>query len=401
MRRVAIVGIGTSPFRARWRERTYYELAYDVAAAAMRDARMEKRQIDCCVYGIYNDFFERQFQPDLYVHDYLGLAPKPATRVSTGGATGGTAVRIGFSEIASGLYDTCLVLGVEKCADLYDYRQQASSPELLKAISYTADMNYEQPTGRTASASFALAVVAHQAAYGNPTEEQMARVSIKNHGNACLNPIAQSPKKLTLDEVMNSRVITHPFKLYDNCLYSEGAAALILAGEEVAYRYTDRPVWLTGIGAALDWATLGNRKNVYQFEASREAARTAYKMAGITNPVGELDLAELHDAFTGTEIIAYEDCFFCDHGKGGTLIDEGVVERGGKLPVNVSGGLIGCGHAVGASGIMQTNEVVAHLRGSAGERQVPGARRGLVQSIGGVGCAWTVCLVLEADKHHG
>jgi acetyl-CoA C-acetyltransferase len=395
MRRVAIVGIATSPFKARWRDKTYYELAFDVASAALRDAGMTKADIGCAVYGIYNDFFERQFQPDMYVHDYLGLAPRPATRVSTGGATGGTAVRIGFSEVASGLYDTCLVLGVEKCADLYDYGRQAATPEILKAISYTADMNYEQPTGRTASASFALAVVAHQARYGNPTEEQMARVSIKNHKNARLNPIAQSPKELSLDEVMNSRVITYPFKFYDNCLYSEGAAALILASEDVAHRYTKHPVWITGIGAALDWAVMGARENIFEFAASRAAAEKAYQMAGITDPVEDFDLAELHDAFTGTEIIAYEDCLFCAQGEGGRLIDDGTVLPDGKLPVNLSGGLIGCGHAVGASGIMQTNEVALHLRGEAGKRQVDGARRGLVQSIGGVGCAWTVCLVLE------
>ena len=121
-------------------------------------------------------------------------------------------------------------------------------------------------------------------------------------------------------------------------------------------------------------------------------------MAGIKNPVEDFDLAELHDAFTGTEIIAYEDCLFCPQGEGGRLIDDGTVERGGKLPVNLSGGLIGCGHAVGATGIMQTNEVALQMRGEAGKRQVEGARRGLVQSIGGVGCAWTVCLVLERDN---
>jgi acetyl-CoA acetyltransferase len=395
MRKVAIVGIATSPFKARWRDKTYYELAFEVASAAMQDAGMTKADIGCSVYGIYNDFFERQFQPDMYVHDYLGLAPRPATRVSTGGATGGTAVRIGFSEVASGLYDTCLVLGVEKCADMFDFERQAATPEILKAISYTADMNYEQPTGRTASASFALAVVAHQAKYGNPTEEQMARISIKNHGNACLNPIAQSPMELSLDKVMNSRVITYPFKFYDNCLYSEGAAALILASEEVAHRYTKNPVWITGIGAALDWAVMGARENIFEFAASQAAAEKAYKMAGIKDPVEDFDLAELHDAFTGTEIIAYEDCLFCPQGEGGRLIDDGTVERGGRLPVNLSGGLIGCGHAVGATGIMQTNEVALQLRGQAGKRQVDGARRGLVQSIGGVGCAWTVCLVLE------
>ena len=395
MKRVAVIGVGTTAFKARWREKTYLELGFDAAKAALDNAGIKKDDIQCCIYGIYNDFFERQFQPDLFVHDYLGMAPRPAARVSTGGATGGSAIRIGVAEVASGMYDVCLVLGLEKCADLYNYDLQASTPEILKAISYTADMTYEQPTGRTASASFALAVIAHRAAYGNPTDEQMARVSIKNHKNAMLNPIAQSPKDLSLKEVLASRMITFPFRFYDNCLYSEGAAALILVSEDVVHKFTDKPVWITGVGASLDYASVGTRKDLYTFESSRVAAKKAYAMAGITNPVEELDLAELHDAFTGTEILAYEDCFFCPEGEGGRLVDEGIVERDGKLPVNASGGLIGCGHAIGATGIMQTNEFVTQLRGEAGARQIQGARKGLVQSIGGVACAWTVCLVLE------
>ena len=134
-----------------------------------------------------------------------------------------------------------------------------------------------------------------------------------------------------------------------------------------------------------------------QDEILLEASNKAYEMAGIKNPIEDLDLAELHDAFTGTEIMAYEDCFFCEEGRGGNLIDDGSVMAEGKLPVNLSGGLIGCGHAVGASGIMQTVEVALHLRGDAGERQRKNARRGLVQSIGGTLCTWTICLVLERE----
>ncbi len=304
----------------------------------------------------------------------------------------------GFAQIASGLYDVCLVAGVEKSADCFDYETGKSSPEVLKAISYTADMTYEQPTGRTAAGSFALTTIAHREKYGNPTELQMAKVSVKNHNNALLNPVAQSPIALTVDDVMKSPMIAYPFKRYDNCLYSEGSAVLILASEEVARTLKKPPVWIKGIGAALDWAVIGNRQDLYSFESSRIAAKKAYTMAGIHDPVEEIDLAELHDAFTGTELIAYEDCFFCKEGAGGRLIDEGVVMRDGKLPVNVSGGLIGCGHAVGATGIMQANEIVTHLRDEAGRRQIKNAKTGLVQSIGGPGAAWTVCLVLERDE---
>ncbi len=397
MRKVAIVGMGTTKFKARWVDKTYFELAFDAYRMAMEDAGMDRDQLDCAVYGIYNDFFQRQYQPDAFVHDYLGLGLKPMVRVNSGGATGGSALRIGYSEVASGLYDTCLVLGVEKCNDCYNYEVQITTPEVLRAILYTADMTYDNPAGRTAASGFALAVVAHQEQFGNPSEEQMAKVSVKNHFNATKNPIAQSPKVLTVEDVLNSRKIVEPFKFYDNCLYTEGASAVILASEEVARKITDKPVWISGVGASVDYVMPGNRPNIYTFESSRQAAKRAYKMAGIDNPLKQLDLAELHDAFTGTEIMAYEDCFFCEEGRGGDLVDNGTVMPEGEIPVNLSGGLIGCGHAVGATGIMQTIEVGLHLRNEAGERQRENARRGLVQSIGGTLCTWTVCLVLGRE----
>jgi acetyl-CoA acetyltransferase len=203
--------------------------------------------------------------------------------------------------------------------------------------------------------------------------------------------------ELTVEEVMKSPMIAYPFKFYDNCVYSEGSSAVILASEEKAKKLCKNPIWITGVGASLDYAMMGNRPNLYSFEAARHAAKKCYEMAGITDPMKELDLAELHDAFTGTEIMAYQDCYFCEDGEGASLIDKGVTERTGKLPVNLSGGLIGCGHAVGATGIMQTIEVVRQLQGRADKRQLDNPRRGFVQNIGGVGCAWTICLVLQKE----
>jgi acetyl-CoA acetyltransferase len=211
--------------------------------------------------------------------------------------------------------------------------------------------------------------------------------------------MAQSGMKITVDDVLNSPKIVDPFKRLDNCLYTEGAACVILASKRAVkkMKLRQQPIWITGIGAALDWVFPGNRPNIHQFHGCRKAARDAYKMAGIKDPVKELDLAELHDAFSGTEIMAYEDCFFCEEGEGGRLIDDGTVMAGGRLPVNLSGGLIGCGHAVGATGLMQTAEVVQHLRGQAGERQLKNARKGLIQSIGGTLCSWTVVAVFEKE----
>jgi acetyl-CoA acetyltransferase len=394
---VAVVGVGVTQFRARWKEKTYFELAFDAVAEALADAGIGHDRVSSVVYGIYNELFERQIMPDVYVHDYLGLRLIPSTRVTAGGATGGAAIRAGILEVLSGLHDVVLVVGVEKATDCFNYDIGAATPETLKAISYSADMSFENPLGFTAAASFAIPIVAHRDRFGTPTDEQMAKVSVKNHRNAKLNPIAQSPKDLSVEDVLGSRMICYPFKFYDNCLYSEGAAAIVLVSPRVAESFGDRVTWITGFGGATDTGLAGSRPRIDDFPSTKVATRRSYELAGITDPVKEFDLAELHDAFTGTELMSYEDCGLCEEGGAGRLIDEGVVEPDGELPVNVSGGLIGCGHAVGATALMQMGEVVHQLRGEAGPRQLEHARRGLIQSIGGPGCAWTYSFVLEAS----
>lgn len=395
MKKVAIVGFGTTQFRARWKEKTYYELAFDAAKSALEDAGIGKKEVNGVVYGIYNEFFERQFMPDVYIHNYIGMGLKPSVRVATGGATGGAAVFVGWTWIASGLYDIVMVLGVEKATDNYNYEVGHPTPETLKAILFSGDMTFENPMGLTAAASYALPLIAHMDRYGTPTEKQMAMVSVKNHKNAINNPTAQSPKLLTVDDVLHSKMITYPFKFYDNCLYSEGASAIILASEDRAKALTDNPAWITGVGLSLDKAFAGEREDITVFTSSVHAGRDAYAMAGMKDPAGELDFAELHDAFTGAEILSYEAFRLCKPGRGGQLIEDGVVEMTGRLPVNPSGGLIGCGHAVGATGIMQTGEAALQVQGRAGKRQVRNARTGLVQSIGGPATAWTAAMIVE------
>lgn len=394
-KKVAILGYGTTPFRARWIDKTYYELAFDAAKAALEEAGLAHDQIQSAVYGIYNELFERQFMPDVYVHDYLGLGLKPSVRVATGGATGGAAIHTAFAQIASGLYEIVLVLGVEKCSDCYSPELKSSTPEVLKGIIYSADMTFEAPLGLTPAASYALPTIAHMEKYGSPTEVQMAKVSVKNHKNAFNNPYAQRPERITIDDVLNSKKICHPFKFYDNCLYSEGASALILVSEKMAKKLK-RPVgWITGLGASTDMAFTGNRPDYSEFGSSIAAGKAAYRMAKIKNPVKALDFAELHDAFTSAEIMSYEAFEFCKPGDGGRLIDEGVTEMEGALPVNPSGGLIGCGHAVGATGVMQVGEAFLQVTGRAGKRQVKEARMGLVQSIGGPATSWTFAFIVE------
>ena len=184
MRKVAVVGVGATRFKARWIEKTYFELAFDAVKQALDHAGITKDDIESAVYGIYNEFFQRQFMPELFTHDYLGLTFVPATRVAAGGATGGAAVRTGFMEVASGMHDIVLVVGLEKCTDSWDYDHNKATPEVLRSIAYSIDMSYEYPLGAFAAAEYALPTVAHMEKFGSPTEEQMALVSVKNHGNA-------------------------------------------------------------------------------------------------------------------------------------------------------------------------------------------------------------------------
>ncbi|EQD46080.1 acetyl-CoA acetyltransferase, partial [mine drainage metagenome] len=258
-RRVAIVGTGQTKFEARTPGMTYYELAFEAAIKAMKESNIEHATIDSVVYGIYNDLFERQLMPDTYVHDYLGMYGKPGTRVTTGGATGGYAFRSGYSEVASGLADTTLIIGVEKAQDCYDWAQGKATPEVIKSIAYSADMTWEFPLGTSAASSYAILASAHMNKYGTK-EEQAALVSVKNHGNAINNPYAQSPMKITVEDVMASRMISYPFKMLDCSLYTEGAYALILMSEEkVMEQGIKDPVWIMGIGSSNDKSFTGAR----------------------------------------------------------------------------------------------------------------------------------------------
>ena len=405
--RVAIVGIGQTKFEARNPEKTYYELAFESTRSALEECSIGAKDVDSVVYGIYNDLFERQIMPDTYVHDYLGFYGKPGTRVTTGGATGGYAFRAAYSEVASGLSDSTVLIGVEKALDCFDWAQFKSTPEVLKSIAYSADMTWEFPLGVSAASSYAILAMAHMEKYGT-REEQAALVSVKNHRNAIDNPYAQSPMKLTVDDVLSSRMISYPFKLYDCSLYTEGASSLILMSEsKVRQLGIDDPIWVLGIGSSNDKSFTGMRSNddrlgkygdIADLRNHYEAARMAYRMAGITNPLKELDVAELHDAFSFTEIQAYEAMGFAEKGKGGKFIEEGVATMDGDLPVSPSGGLLGAGHAVGATGVMQIGEIANQLRGRAGKRQVEiKSGKALAHSIGGPGSSYATVTVLGCE----
>jgi len=227
------------------------------------------------------------------------------------------------------------------------------------------------------------------------TEEQMAMVAVKNHSNACMNPCAQYHMKITVENVLKSPPVVLPLKLLDCSPITDGAACVVVAPAEKARKMDRVPVLVAGTGQASDTISLHSRQSLTGLRATVEAARMAYKMAGV-GP-NDIDVAEVHDCFTIAEIMAIEDLGFCKKGEGGKLTEEGQTEIGGRIPVNTSGGLKGKGHPVGATGIAQVVEIVQQLRGEAGKRQVKGAEIGLTHNVGGTGGTAVVHIFKRGD----
>lgn len=398
--RVGIVGVGLIPWKSRYPDKTYYELALDVTKAALEDARISADDVDNVVHGISDLMvaWVRQCCPSTTVQDYIGMAGKPSVRVSAGAVTGGMAIRQGAIEILSGMSEVTLVVGSGKGMDLYDPESQKRSKAFLDAIMLDLDTTWEVPVEPLAAANFAFVVQAHMDRFGSPSEEQMARVSIKNHGNALNNPLAQSGIDLTMDDVMNSRRIAGPVKFYDCCLYSEGAAALILAREDRARQICDNPIWIDGIGTCNYRSYMPDHEHLGRILCQHVGSQKAYKMAGIADPRKELDFIETHDLLTGIELISYEELGLCEVGGGGRLIEDGITERDGELPVNPSGGMIGCGHVAGCSGISRVGEMTLQLQGRAGGTQVAVNKgRALFSAIGAPAISQNCSIVLGAS----
>ena len=395
--KVGIVGVGLIPWKVRYADMTYAELALDVTIKALRDAKISPDDVDHVVWGLSDLMvaWVRQCCPSTTMQDYIGMAGKSSVHVSAGAVTGAMAVRQGMVEILSGMSEVTLVVGSGKGMDLWDPVQGKRSSAFLKAIMLDLDTNWEVPVEPLAVANFGFVVQGHMDRFGSPTEEQMAKVSVKNHGNALSNPLAQSGIALSVDDVMNSRRIAGPMKMYDCCLYSEGAAALILASEDRAKEICATPIWIEGVGASNQRSYMPDFDELGRMLCQQQSARRAYAMAGVRDPRKELDFIETHDLLSGVELISYAELGLCEPGQGGRLIDEGYTEKTGPVPVNPSGGMMGCGHVAGCSGISRVGEIVQQLRGQAGGTQVPiHEGRAIFSAIGGPGISQSCTIVL-------
>ena len=384
----SIVSGGITKFGAR--EGVYTrELFAEAAKEAFNDCPNldPRRDIQALFVGMMSESYEHQAHVAPLLADWIGLLPIPAVRTEGACASSAVALRNALCAIRSGMYDVVLVGGVEKMTHF-------STTGVTEVLAMASDFPFEQWHGISFPGIFGMMAVDHMHRYGT-TEEQMAKVAVKNHEHGLLNPKAHFQKRITVNDVLSSSRVAWPLKLYDCCPRSDGASCLILTSPNIAKKFTDTPVNITGSGQAQDTLGLFERESFSSMKVTKLASQQAYKMAGV-GP-GEIDVAELHDCFTIAEIMAYEDLGFCEAGKGGKLIEDGVTQIGGKIPTNTSGGLKAKGHPVGATGTAQAYEIYLQLTNQAGKRQVSGAEVGLTENVGGSASTGVVHIYQRGD----
>jgi acetyl-CoA C-acetyltransferase len=444
---------GVSKFAKARPDKTFQAIikeAYDYAIADLGlDFPTFTRLADGSVASYFSDHFTRQLMAGIMAQDYLGLCPKPGHRVEGGGATGGLCFQEAWKSVASGHMDVCVAYGFETMSHVETWKGN-------EFIALASDVSFDYPVGGFYSGYYAMMVTRHMHEFGT-TVEQMAHVSVKNYRNALHNPYSQKSRPITIEDVRSAPMVAWPLTRLDICVMSDGAAVAVLASEdglkklEAAGAKIPRPlVRVTGIGRGTDAMRMADRPHVdydefmmdyateqekssdetrayyrrlwdkgtrypgvHSFRAGRTAGNMAWKHAGIRNPLAELDFVELHDAYTSSEIQTYEDLGLCRYGEGGPFAESGKafmpgVDYGLKLKdkpvcaVNPSGGLMACGHPVGATGLMQAVFAMWQLQGAVRKHfrddklQVTNARRGAIHSHAGTGTYVTVS-VLERE----
>ncbi len=414
MRPVYMVAGGITKFSKSSPNKDFRYLVKEAVDKAMGDVpNLTLDQVDGSVCSYFSDHFTRQLMAGIMVQDYLGLTPKMSKRVEGGGATGGLCFQSAWEAIASGRMDVCLGYGFETMSHVNTWKGN-------EFIALASDTNFDYPVGGFYTGYYAMMVRRHMHEFGT-TRDQLSAVSVKNHRNALHNPYAQFPAEITKEDVEKSEMVADPLRRLDICVMSDGAAAVILASEEMAFKLTDKPILVTGVGTGTDAMRMADRPakdvillphespddyrnlkypGVHSFRGGRVAAKQAYKMAKIQDPLSELDFVELHDAYTSSEIQTYEDLGLCKYGEGGNFVESGAADFGGKMPVNPSGGLLACGHPVGATGLMQAVFALWQLQGTIGQHfggddslQIKNAKRGLIHSHAGTGTYITVSIL--------
>jgi acetyl-CoA C-acetyltransferase len=387
MKKVSIIGIGKTKYGVL-KSRTFLDLAIEAGKKALSDAGIIPEEVDAFYIGNYaaSDFIKQNHLAP-YVGSALGLRRDvPCTHIENACASGGSAVREGILAIGSGTANKVLVIGVEKM-------NTVPTPEVTEFLSKAGDSENEVKVGYTFPSTFAMMARRHMHQYGT-TREHLAAVTVKNHSNALHNPDAQIRKPVTMEQVLDdNKIVADPLRLYDCSLITDGASAVVLTEKAASLNLSRKPIDIIGFAQTNDLFALYQKEDLTKFDATIEAAKMAFDMAGIE--AEDVDVVEVHDCFTIAEIIAIEDLGFVPKGEGGPATLDGVTALNGRFAVNPSGGLKAKGHPVGATGVGQIVEIVEQLRGDAAERQVIGAEIGLTHNIGGSGATCVVHILAK------
>ena len=366
------------------------ELFGEAAFEALDDAGVGPDDVEALYFG---NAMSGQAENDTHlgptVASHVGLAGVPVQRFEDACATSANAFKNAVAAVEAGVHDVVLVGGVERCTP----ETGKDTAAMTRVFASASHRQYEQPAGLTFPGVFALLTKRHMHEHGT-TEEQLAHVAVKNHGHGALNPRAHFGKETTVEEALEGPVVADPFRLMDCCPFSDGASAVVVVGDELADSY-DAPVDVTGVGHATDIVPIADKETPHVTRAARDAADEAYEQAGVS--ADDVDFAEVHDCFTGAEILASEALGLLEDGEGGSAAAAGRTARDGDVPINPSGGLKAKGHPIGATGTAQIVELTEQLRGEAGGRQLPDADRAVAHNLGG-DAATTVVSVMEARR---
>ncbi len=385
MREVAVLGVGQTKFGELW-DRSFREIGIEAGLQSLVDAKLSSADLGALFLGnMASGSLISQEHIAPLILDYAGLAGRhlPAVRVEGGGASGALALHQGYLAVASGLYDYVVVGGAEKLTDVPD----ATAADISSSA---ADHEWEVVFGATLPALWALMARRHMHLYGT-TREQLAAVPVHAHDMAGKNPNAHYRNKLTIEQVLGAGPVAEPLGVLDCAPFSDGAAAVVLGPLEEARRHTDTPIRIAASQVACDTIALQNRQEFTTLESTVVAARHAFAQA--RRAPRDVRVAEIHDAYSISALMALEDLGFVEKGRAGAEFASGRFGRDGPLTVNPSGGLKAQGRPFGAVGVAQVVEIVRQLRGEAKDRQVDGASFGLAHDVGGTGATSVVHLL--------
>ncbi|PSP67343.1 acetyl-CoA acyltransferase [Halobacteriales archaeon QS_1_69_70] len=386
MARAAVVGAGMTTFGVH--DTPLQELFAAAALEALEDAGVETTDVEALYFGnAMGGQAENETHLGPTAASHVGLAGIPVQRYEDACATSANAFKNAVQAVDAGIHDVVLVGGVERCTP----ETGKDTAAMTRIFASASHRQYEQPAGLTFPGVFALLTKRHMHEYGT-TEEQLAHVAVKNHGNGALNPRAHFGRETSVEEVLDSPVVADPFRLMDCCPFSDGASAVVVVADDLADSH-DAPVDVAGVAQATGVVPIADKATPHVTQAARDAAAEAYEQAGAR--ADAMDFAEVHDCFTGAEVLASEALGLVEDGRGGVAAADGRTARDGDVPINPSGGLKAKGHPIGATGTAQIVELAEHLRGEAGERQIADAERAVAHNLGG-DAATTVVSVMEA-----